>query len=983
MQHLRRLFFKKNQLVINIIGLLLVNTGLHSINVKAYKDSYTIFKPEKQYLSAIHGIPFYYTIAPGIYSVKFQEQETATYKLCRQLFYSPDEQFIFGPTRLNTVIPPLTGKIIAEIIELLDDHKLLEQINHEYLAQKIMLIIQQDQISLNKVNDEINRTIFPKLLSITTKANIPRNLFKKKLTQLTIQECKYLEEIILEKSNQQNTIKELFSRLITLNDESKRLKKNLWFKPYKNLEHPNIKKFIHNLILSCYESGLFKEKCSRCIYNTYTPYRLLQAFLFSKYADANELTNYTQTLNKHHEKNQDSNQNKLSLEKIIISEFSLTHLPEIDDHKEATCTIKDSQQKILKKGSLRDCTENVIRHLIHLLVYDSETDTFDSEKLKKFLGTGKVINQKLLAYFKKFPNPTAANAEYFSNSNNGHDEWVNITSNIKGVGYLQAYNVTTNKQKTGLFMHESIFSACPPHTDNLSLENNTFKPAEATSYLYEAQASIRNIIVVLNELLGLELFDIKNKELYQEFFQNKPGFLSKKFVEYYWQELCNKCNWEFTLWGNEDTHSDIIIMHNKNTKNATPVSLKLRNNVHAQIKPKLQKKSLPKPETMAPLDELTYELMLHQREPKYILKIIKNIQNNSILSDDQLNQLTCDASMAYYHALTSNNIPYDDLTELFEDNKLLTIPALISSLNKIKQLAPDLFLTICVNLENAKREKVIKSIDLDNPLWLNSLQATQDSHIPSTIIKNNQDFNSSEVKHALNNPYVRTRTIIEALSSNNNVIQQHFFTHQSLLIERFMTEVSNEKTRLMQDSSLEMALQYSDILSSESITKITHHPLFKAKTLLFSLVSFIPKRDIITKCIKLLPVNQYHLIKELKQDFDTAQPFEQMRIISSILKLEPFLPEEWVTTIIFHKKFAVEHIISRLHLIPDHTPDTPTIISKYESHFREKFIKEINEATLEKKHTNFLTPILKQHKKFSSNFLKEIISIIPISKEQT
>lgn len=132
------------------------------------------------------------------------------------------------------------------------------------------------------------------------------------------------------------------------------------------------------------------------------------------------------------------------------------------------------------------CMEGSVRSLLNTLAYNPATNCFDLDCLKQRMKTSKNFHPDLENFYKKFPTLSEATSIQAGN------EWAHIVSNITHVLYIT-------------------------DTDN-------------GSFRYELRPAIKTIIVLLNHLLNLDLFEGNSD---QEI--NRPDF-----VAHYFPVLCKR-----------------------------------------------------------------------------------------------------------------------------------------------------------------------------------------------------------------------------------------------------------------------------------------------------------------------------------------------------------------------------------------------------------------------------------------------------------
>lgn len=179
--------------------------------------------------------------------------------------------------------------------------------------------------------------------------------------------------------------------------------------------------------------------------------------------------------------------------------------------------------------SFPDCMCNTIRNIILTLSYNQEINLYDPEILEQRLGHA--IDEQLKDYIHKFSDPNIASSPV------AHNKWINIIASIPYVAYKKIAGYLDEDGKA-IDARLNGFILIP----NLNLNEGLKKFLEAQNYQligqdpipmgngYEIRPSVRNLIVVLNHLLELKLFD-NNGGLIKEFSRSD-------FVKQYFPLLC-------------------------------------------------------------------------------------------------------------------------------------------------------------------------------------------------------------------------------------------------------------------------------------------------------------------------------------------------------------------------------------------------------------------------------------------------------------
>lgn len=182
-----------------------------------------------------------------------------------------------------------------------------------------------------------------------------------------------------------------------------------------------------------------------------------------------------------------------------------------------------------------NCIESIVRNLCNIALYDDKTGTFDYTKYSTISDVVKAF----YTYNKQSENADQANV---------HQAWVNILENQLFVLYNRCLKDDKPIYLDGKFMRvtqafittnqNNIIPEVPFQYIVRSFGEQKIKiylvPENAPNcYLYNMRASLTNIIIQLNQLLELTLFD--NLETL---------ILDKTFNETYFQPLIEKLGWQ-------------------------------------------------------------------------------------------------------------------------------------------------------------------------------------------------------------------------------------------------------------------------------------------------------------------------------------------------------------------------------------------------------------------------------------------------------
>ena len=172
-----------------------------------------------------------------------------------------------------------------------------------------------------------------------------------------------------------------------------------------------------------------------------------------------------------------------------------------------------------------DCMCNTMRNFINLYAYDVEKNQFTLEKLLANMDISAA--HPALAYFLK-----SFGDINITPSQQAHNAWLTVISDIPYGAYNRVVDGATG-QSSVMFAGKG-YIAIPENerTEELPgwLKNNGYQPLGKNQYGYELQPSIKNIIIVLDHLLQLNLF-MQAGGLAKE-------FMRPDFIAIYFSKLC-------------------------------------------------------------------------------------------------------------------------------------------------------------------------------------------------------------------------------------------------------------------------------------------------------------------------------------------------------------------------------------------------------------------------------------------------------------
>ncbi|MBX9831147.1 hypothetical protein K2X40_04265 [Candidatus Babeliales bacterium] len=350
-----------------------------------------------------------------------------------------------------------------------------------------------------------------------------------------------------------------------------------------------------SLIPSVFEPS---EKNYRGAYEHYATQHILLTWLYRKAHDKHDLIAYVQSLPQefltpeaHNLNGTDMFEDNAHKEIQQAMAESLNHLDgkDIFDHLTNHANLADvvyTELMCQKFGQsipylpeyatvmfdvvkVADCVETTIRNLCNIATYDQETRTFGNKLLTPN------APEKLDNFYATKTQDATNNAEDDTNRLKVHQDWSNLVQNqpyityakikLPGSSYtMDATQITDKKGKKKFCGFIKLPGGAIP--DNAKRSTVTFKrdsqditletlkvngnkfllvAPDAGYQLYEIMPWMQNIIIMLNDLLGLNLFEAQaasssatpSSELNDVFFD-------ANFNATYFARVCQQCGWE-------------------------------------------------------------------------------------------------------------------------------------------------------------------------------------------------------------------------------------------------------------------------------------------------------------------------------------------------------------------------------------------------------------------------------------------------------
>lgn len=273
-----------------------------------------------------------------------------------------------------------------------------------------------------------------------------------------------------------------------------------------------------------------------------TAYGILMAFLYRKMKTENNLANYLQAAAEQSgEAILDDNPKPMNA--IPQNNLNLMHFPDADCnllitqlykpvlyHKmlasyQGAFPKKAEYTGLYYKGfNFSDCTETLIRNLCNRAFYQKESGTFE---LTKFPTT--VVDEQLVAFYRDPHNQLAISIE----EPECYTNWLNVVENRPWIAYRRTlqlqddgtYITIIAPQDSSGFIKgipPALVACCERNGERIKLGSFWYILVDDLhSELYEMEPSIHNIIIMLDCLLNLQLFQ---EPLEKEFM--RPDFVT-------------------------------------------------------------------------------------------------------------------------------------------------------------------------------------------------------------------------------------------------------------------------------------------------------------------------------------------------------------------------------------------------------------------------------------------------------------------------
>ena len=186
----------------------------------------------------------------------------------------------------------------------------------------------------------------------------------------------------------------------------------------------------------------------------------------------------------------------------IISKFYKGSLPKVAQYKTV----------VFESLSFSDCMETTLRNLCNIILYDEQASTFDLSKVPEVN-----FDSRFSAFYQNPVNKQAVNVEALF----AHQDWVIVVENQPWVAY---YKMVENGivQKAGdtngfIIIPQEVKERLERDGNKVKMAGRWYIPIDGIQQKgFELQPSVRNIIILLNQFFGLNIF---NNDIAKAFLQ--------------------------------------------------------------------------------------------------------------------------------------------------------------------------------------------------------------------------------------------------------------------------------------------------------------------------------------------------------------------------------------------------------------------------------------------------------------------------------
>ena len=579
----------------------------YPINIKWIRGTYNILKPEFQHLSPVHGaiwwettlIEKYYnfgffgkvipkiTIGTKRKQLFLPKPPYSTITLIRELFHTVQGSFNVTHNISSTAYH-FSARTIGKICATIEQHK---DKDIRTLITQLINIIKKD------IDFQTSIVSFEPKYEMLRKQFFDNKAKEKVLLDKQTKLKEQLEAIPDEKQEIKEQLDAIQNQLNTLKPIGTQIQREMAKHNTKKILTEKLRKFVHTIVASLQECSFLKTDQSPS-YPPHTTHSILMAFLYRKAEKKSEFKDYFGEFNNVLTKDGKQliadpewttlafddhpnviKQNLTTIESMVKDKTPLNQLPldfiafsEISRPKSLPKIAEYRSTTQFMEKRFPDCTETTTRNLCDIACYNQLQNKFDLSNYPQ-------ADQTIKTFYNKYPSAILVEEQ------NVHNDWALIVSNRPFVTYLRIISKESKKaaqlqsDKNGLFIYglEITQDMQPTPITIIFNDGSTDTFTQITinkekhiliapkKYLaFEIQASVRNIIILLNQLLGLKLYKNTKKE-----------FFNADFNAIYFSSLLKKLNWDYT--------GNILFFHTELKALGGQFSLNVLHNYHAYI----------------------------------------------------------------------------------------------------------------------------------------------------------------------------------------------------------------------------------------------------------------------------------------------------------------------------------------------------------------------------------------------------------------
>lgn len=520
-----------------------INKIVSPVDINRIRDTYSILSDEFKHCSPIHGAVWIETQLLKKY-FKYGNAKDATIVLIKELFHIIEDSF--GVTNnLSMPAKHFSPQLIGEIIGTIEKSELTDK---KELPKKIQNLIMENP-EFKTSNQTANKQLEGDKLKNAIRIMNQRVTKLSKAITSSLEECGYLTESTKKASYPQYiTHAILLGLLYRISDDKKSLRSyfetlnatiNDGSVPAKSIFTQNGEKVFKatDWNFSFFENGVTNSILLAC----------------SGQSDKGNVDQFLSSVKPKLPGQYDPFEAIVFAE--IIRQFYSRSLPQIISRNAG------GHGKTSFAGtSFADCMEVTIRDLCNIVVFNPETLKFIPEKTGNLNPSHEIMQyyQGIYADATKHTLPNTFQA------------WGNLMQNIPGVIYAAMSSKSNRNERYERLIHgNEIFvshlaqpcyallnkqdiDALPTtnlgNRKNLNVGSEPYIIGDSSQYnAYALWPSLKNVIILLNYLFGLELY--KDDPL--------APFKDREFCSKYFPKLCEKLGWAYDFPVSQDRHYPI------------------------------------------------------------------------------------------------------------------------------------------------------------------------------------------------------------------------------------------------------------------------------------------------------------------------------------------------------------------------------------------------------------------------------------------